>query len=110
MFERLQDRVMLGAGADQMTAASGVRASESEHRQIIRFGSAAGKNEFVRFRAEQIGEAIARVVHAGARFPSGRMNARRISVMPCEEWLHCFTRGRAKRRGRVIIEIDHATP
>ena len=79
MLERFQDSVMLGAGADQMPAAIRMRASQTEHREIIRFRAAAGKNQFVRLRREGC-ESIARVVDRGAGLTAGGVNARRIAV------------------------------
>ena len=110
MFERVQDRVMFSARANQMTTARRVRAGESEHGEIVRLRSAARENQLVRFRAEQVREPIARIIHAGARFASRRVNARGIAVMPLEKREHRFQRRGTERRGRIVIEIDHNLP
>jgi hypothetical protein len=108
MLEGVQDGVMLCAGADQMPPAIRMRPSEAEHGQIVRFRPAARENQLVRLHSKQLSQGIARVVHAGPRFPSGRMNARRIPIMPGKKRLHCFPGRRAQRCGRVIIEVNHS--
>ena len=107
MFEGVEDRVVFRTGADKMAASARVGASEPEHGEVIRFRAAARENQLVRFRAEQLREAIARLVHTGAGFTPSRMHARRIAVIPAKERLHRFPRRGAERRGRVVIEINH---
>ena len=110
MLERVQDRMVFRTRANQMTTARRVRAGKSEHGEVIRLRPATRENQLVRFRAEQVREPVARIIHAGARFASGRVNARRIAMMPLEKRQHRFERRRAKRRGRIVIEIDHNLP
>jgi hypothetical protein len=108
MFKGVQNGVVLCAGADQMPPAIRVGPSEAEDSEIVRFRPAARENQFVRLRSEQRRQGIARIVHAGPRFPPGGVNARGVPIVPGKERLHRFPRRRAQRRRRVIIEVDHS--
>src|SRR6476469_9660115 len=104
MLNRVQNSVVLCFRADQMLSARYATASKPKDRKIIRFRPAAGKNEFVRFSAQQIRESIARVVNRSARFASSGMNARGIDKFLSEKRQHGRTSGLTQRRGRVVIE------
>src|SRR2546423_14346078 len=97
MFEGVEDGVVFRAGTNEMAAAALVGASEPEHSEVIRFRSAAREYQLVRFRAEQLREAIARVIHPCAGLAPSRMYAGRIAIMPAEERLHRFPRRRTER-------------
>ena len=51
MLERVQNRMVLGAVADQMLSVRRVAPGETEEREIVRFRAAARENDFVRFDA-----------------------------------------------------------
>jgi hypothetical protein len=79
MLNRIEHGVMLRSTRNQMTATRSSTPAQSKDRQIIRFRSAACKNQFVRLHAQQMSQAIAAVIDRGASVPSGRVNARRIA-------------------------------
>src|SRR5213595_3059732 len=85
MLNRVQNSVVFCFRADQMLSARCATASKPKDRKIIRFRPAAGKNQLVRFRAEQIRESIARIINRGARLSSSSMNARGIAKFPFEK-------------------------
>src|SRR5207237_9405981 len=91
-----------------MLSARGATASKPKDRKIIRFRPAAGKNQLVRFCAQQIRESIARVVNRSARFASSGMNARGIAKFLSEERQHGRPGRLTQRRGRVVIEVNHS--
>src|SRR2546423_5885044 len=107
MFEGVQDRVMLGAIADQMLSVRRAAARETKQREIARLGAAAGENQFVRLHLEQGGEAVARLIDRRARLTPSAMDARRISKMLLEIGLHGTPGRRTERGGGVVIEVDH---
>ena len=89
-------------------AAAGHRASrQSKHGEIARLRSAARENQFVAFGAEKLGEFIARIIDGRARLASRRMYTRWISKMSIEVREHRLACLIAKRRSRVVIEINH---
>jgi hypothetical protein len=108
MLDRVQHRVMFRATRDEMSPACCPTSRQPENGEIVRFRSAAGENQFVRFRSEQIGQLIARVIDLRARFPSRRMNAGRISKMLAQKRQHGFSSRVAKWSGSVVIEVDHS--
>ncbi len=56
---------------------------------------------------EKRGKLVARVIDRRARLTAGHMHARWISKISIEVRQHRFTRFIAKRRSRVVIEINH---
>src|SRR5205823_10972299 len=90
-----------------MLSARGATASKPKDRKIIRFRPAAGKNQLVRFCAQQIRESIARAVDRSARFTASGMNARGIAKFLSEKRQHRGACGFTQRRGRIVIEINH---
>src|SRR5205807_10070774 len=90
-----------------MLSARGATASKPKDRKIIRFRPATGKNQLVRFCAQQIRESITRVVNRSARFASSGMNARGIAKFLSEKRQHRVAGGPTQRRGGVVIEIDN---
>src|ERR1039457_3891866 len=107
MFQRVQNRVMLRSVRNQMTATREWTARQAKHGEIAGLGPATCKNYFVRLRAKQPGETIARVIDRRACLTSGRVHARRISEMSIQVRQHRRARWLAKRCGRVVIEINH---
>ena len=51
MFEGVQDRMMLGAVADQMFSVRRDAPGETEKREVVRLRAAARENDLVRFCA-----------------------------------------------------------
>src|SRR5213593_1320512 len=90
-----------------MAAARHRASCQSKHGEIARFRSAARENQFVGFGAEKLRELIARIVDRRARFASRGMHARWIPEMSIEVRQHRLTCLIAKRRSRVVIEVDH---
>src|SRR5438477_9088264 len=106
MLNRVQNSVVFCFRADQMLSARCATASKPKDRKIIRFRPAAGKNQLVRFRAEQIRESISRIINRGAPLSSSSMNARGIAKFPFEKRYHRRTCGFTQRRGRIVIDVN----
>ena len=113
MFKCVQDCVMFGAPADQMTAATRMTARETENGEIVRFRAAACEDQFVGPDVQQSSDPIARVIDRGAGFATGSVNARWIPEMPLRNtvallpapagkavWSRC-SRGRSYARNVV---------
>ena len=107
MFERVQDRVVLGAATDHVSAARRSTSCQAKHSEIARLGSAAGENQFMRRGAQKCGQLVARIIDCRARLAPGCVNARRISKMSIQVRQHCRARLIAHWRGRVVIKINH---
>jgi len=70
---------MLDRGRDQ-AAALGGGAGRPENRQIVRLGTAAGKDDVARSRADECGDPLARPLQLAPRLLSGAMDRRGIGV------------------------------
>src|SRR5690348_5700366 len=81
---------------------------ETKEREVVRFRSAAGENDFVRPNPQERGQPIARVIDCGPRFASGRMYAGGIAKVSFEIGLHRQPSGGGERRRRVMVEVDHS--
>src|SRR5207302_11217417 len=92
MLNRIQNCVMFGFRADYMFARCRATAGEAQNSKIVRFRSAARKNQLVRFRAEQTCQLVARVVDRSACLASGAVNARRITELFLKKWQHPCSR------------------
>jgi len=107
MLARVQHRVMLGEAGNHMLPERHARPREAEHGEIVRLGAAARENDFVRFRAEQRREPVARVVNRRARLAPRGVDARGVAEMPLKIRPHRRENFRRERRGGVVVEIDH---
>ncbi len=107
MLEGMEHRVMLRAPANQVPPALAPAARETEHGEVVRLRAAAGEDELVRLRAEQLREVIARIIDRRARDAPGGMDAGSVAEVLLEIRRHRRARGRAERRGCVVIEVDH---
>ena len=106
IIKRLQHRVVLDSGSDEMLSLRFERARRAEDGEIVRLGSATGENDFTRFCAQKFGRAIACVVEQGARFAADVMDARRIAPKFIKKRQHRRAHVRVERRGGVVIEIN----
>ena len=77
-----------------------------QNREIIRFCSTAGKNDFARFGAQKSGRAVARVVQQRPCFSPDAVNGGRVAPDFAQKRQHRFAHRRVERRGGVVIEIN----
>ena len=94
VLEGVQDRVMFRAATDEMTTALPPVSRQAEHGEIVRLGPAAREDQLMRFRAQEVREPVARVIHRCARFAPGRVDAGRVSEMLPQIGQHRLARRR----------------
>ena len=100
---RLGHRRMLD-GADQERRRR--RASQPENSQIVGFGASAGKDDLVRKRIQDGGDALAGFFQRLAGAAAGRVGAGRVAVMVREKRPHGFPYSRQDWGGRVVVQVD----
>ena len=106
----VQHRLMLDGASDDVIALAGVRLRHAFDRQVIRLGRAAGEDNFLRRRADQPRDLLARFLHGLLRLPPELVVAAgRVSELPGEIRHHRRQHARVERGGGVMIQVNHWT-
>ncbi len=103
----VEHRFVLGRRRDDVVAFFGVHLGHALDRQVVGFGGAAGENNFLGGRADQIRDLLARVVDCLFRFPPETVVAAGgVAEFLREVWQHGVDDSRVSRRRSVIIKIN----
>jgi hypothetical protein len=85
VFGRMEDSVVLHSGNDDMFAAHGMGAGDTDQAQIARLGAAPRKNNLMRLRPKQSRHAVACIIHRRSRPTPRRVDGGRIPILSIEK-------------------------
>ncbi len=104
---RVDHRLVLGDARDDVIALLAVHLGDALDREVVRLGRAAGEDDFLGVRADQIGHLLARLVDRLFGLPAERMvAARRVAEVLGEVRQHRLDHARIDRRRGVIVHVD----
>ena len=103
---RLDDRRMLDAGGDDVTALVAQGKEDALERKVVGLAAAAGENNLIAVAAEHGGDLAARGLKGGLGCGRGPMPARRIAEVVFQKRAHGGGDRRIDRRAGVVVEID----
>jgi hypothetical protein len=107
-FDGVEYRVMLDRGGDDApTAGFGVTARpvDALYGQIVALGATRGEDHLGRARAEQLGQRLARFLHAAPGNASGAVQRRRVADRR-EHSRHRLDGSGMHRGGGGVIQVD----
>ena len=103
----VEDRLVLGDARDDVVALLAVHLGDALDREVVRLGRAAGEDDLLRVRADQIGDLLARLLDRLFGFPAERMVAAGgVAEVLGEVRQHRLDDARIDRRRRVIVHVD----
>ncbi len=97
---------MLDLGCDHMLASCRNIANESKDCQIVRFSSAAGKDQFRGRATEFRRDCRAPSFETLTRDLAGAVGARGVAVNVAQSFRESFGNFRRNRSGRIVIEVQ----
>ena len=110
LFELLagiENGFVLGGGGDDVVAFFGIHLGHALDGEVVRFGGAAGEDDFARRGADQIGNLLARFIHRLLGHPAELVIAAGgIAEVLREIGQHRLEDAGVHLRGRVIVEIN----
>ena len=103
----VDDRLVLGDRGDDVVALLAVHLGDALDREVVGLGRAAREDDFLRVRADEIGDLLARLLDRLFGFPAERMVAAGgVAEVLGEIRQHRLDDARIDRRRRVIVHVD----
>src|SRR5262249_10868884 len=81
-------------------------AGQAENGEVVGLGRAGREDYLVWVGVEQMGDAFAGVLQRLPCAAAEAMRAGGVARQPVEVWQHRLAHGGAKRRRRVVVEVD----